>query len=261
MDSIREEIEKRRIEKRKRRQWIVLMQRSILAGIILLIVIGILFLLSRGDTGDGLGETVGVSQSATQEDRGQALETEQIQQPEWSTPSNAEEIQSESDTTEPEPVQEELINDEQAAIDVYDNLGIANVSDYLNIRETPEEGSRIIGRLPSGAGGEIIGTENGWHHIVSGEVDGYVQSQFMWTGEEAQEHAFENLQQKAVITADQVNIRREPVINTENIVGEGVQGDLFDVISQEDGWIQTPEGYLSMEYAEIRLVLNEAIGQ
>lgn len=48
----------------------------------------------------------------------------------------------------------------------------------------------------------------------------------------AQEHAFENLQQKAVITADQANIRREPVINTENIVGEGVQGEMFDVIRQ-----------------------------
>lgn len=118
-----------------------------------------------------------------------------------------------------------------------------------------------MGRLPSGAGGESIGTENGWHYIVSGEVDGYVQSQYMWTGEEVREHTFENLQQKAVITVDQVNIRREPVIDVENIVGEGVQGEQFDLISQEDDWIQTQEGYLSMEYAEICFILPEAIAQ
>lgn len=259
MDDIREEIEKRRIEKRKKRQRIVLAQRGILAGIILLAVIGILLLFFRLNAGDGLEETVDVSQPAIQESRGQTLETESIHQPERSTPSDAGEIQPEPDTTA--PVQEAVISDEQAAVDAYDNLGISNVSDYLNIRETPEEGSRIIGRLPSGAGCEIIGTEDGWHHIVSGEADGYVQSQYMWTGEEAREHALENLQQKAVITADQVNIRREPVIDTENIVGEGVQGEQFDVIGQEDGWIQIPEGYLSMEYAEIRLVLNEAIAQ
>lgn len=259
MDDIREEIEKRRIEKRKKRQRIVLAQRGILAGIILLAVIGVLLLFFSLNTEDGLEETVGVNQQVTQEDGGEEPETEQVQQPERSTPSDAEEIQPEPDTTA--PAQEELINDGQTAVDAYDNLGIANVSDYLNIRETPEEGSRIIGRLPSGAGCEIIGTENGWHHIVSGEADGYVQSQYMWTGEEAQEHALENLQQKAVITADQVNIRREPVIDTENIIREGVQGEQFDVIGQEDGWIQIPEGYLSMEYAEIRLVLNEAIGQ
>lgn len=259
MDNIREEMEKRRIEKRKKRQRIVLIQRSILTGSALLVVVGVMFLFSRLNTEDGLEETVGVSQQVTQEDGGQAPETEQAQPPERSTPSNAEEMQPEPDTTA--PVQEEERKDGQAAIDAYDNLGIANVSDYLNIRETPEEGSRIIGRLPSGAGCEIMGTEDGWHHIVSGKADGYVQSQYMWTGEEAREYALENLQQKAVITADQVNIRREPVIDTENIVGAGVQGEQFDVISQEDGWIQTPEGYLAVEHAEIRLVLKEAIVQ
>lgn len=159
MDNIKEEIEKYRMEKRKKRQRIVLIQRSILAGFTLLAVIGVLLLFFRQNT------------------EGQAMETEQIQQPERSTPSDAEEIQPEPDIAAPA---QELISDEQAAIDAYDNLGIANVSDYLNIRETPEEGSRIIGRLPSGAGGEIIGTEDGWHHIISGEKGGYVQSRYMW---------------------------------------------------------------------------------
>lgn len=159
MDNIKEEIEKYRMEKRKKRQRIVLIQRSILAGFTLLAVIGVLLLFFRQNTG------------------GQAMETEQIQRPERSTPSDAEEIQPEPDIAAPA---QELISDEQAAIDAYDNLGIANVSDYLNIRETPEEGSRIIGRLPSGAGVEIIGTEDGWHHIISGEIEGYVQSRYMW---------------------------------------------------------------------------------
>ena len=64
----------------------------------------------------------------------------------------------------------------------YTNLGIADVSDNLNIRASAAEDGRLVGKLPKDAACEVIETDDTWAHIRSGSVDGYVSRDYLLTG-------------------------------------------------------------------------------
>ena len=147
--------------------------------------------------------------------------------------------------------------EKEEALDAYANLGIADVENFLNVRDAAENGM-VIGRLPSGGACDILETEGEWHHIRSGEVEGYVNSQYLLTGEEARERAMEEIEEMAVVTAESVNIRSEPAISYANVVGQAWTGDRYPVVSVEDGWIQVEDGYISADYADVRYALPEA---
>ena len=54
----------------------------------------------------------------------------------------------------------------------WDDKVAANVVTYANIRESADADSSCVGRLPSGAVATVVGAENGWVEICSGEVEG-----------------------------------------------------------------------------------------
>lgn len=145
----------------------------------------------------------------------------------------------------------------QAVIDSYTNLGIVQVSGYLNIRETPGTDGTIIGKLSGDGACEILGTEGEWSHITSGGVEGYINNQYLLTGDEAREKARELVRLRATITADSLNIRQEPVLDPANIIGQAIKDERYVVLGQEEGWIQIEGGYISSEYAEVTYSMDE----
>ncbi len=72
-------------------------------------------------------------------------------------------------------------------LNFYDRPGVSNVSNYLNIRAGAGESEKIIGKLPSYAGCEILEDANGWYKISSGGITGYVKSEYILTGDAAKE--------------------------------------------------------------------------
>ena len=84
----------------------------------------------------------------------------------------------------------------------YTNLGIANVDNNLNIRKEPSTSGKLVGKLPKNAACEILDEEDGWVHIISGEVEGYVSGEYLLTGMEAVAKARELVQKKAKVTCD-----------------------------------------------------------
>ena len=83
---------------------------------------------------------------------------------------------------------------------VYDRLGIAKVSNYLNIRKEPGEGKEIIGKLPKNAGCHVYEIKDGWANIISGGVKGWVSADYLITDEEAEEYAKEVATRVATVT-------------------------------------------------------------
>ena len=146
----------------------------------------------------------------------------------------------------------------KAVIDGYANLGIADVSGYLNVRKTPESFGEVIGKLQRGAACEIVDTTTeGWYKISSGGVTGYVSSQYIQTGDKAKEMAAENVAERAVILADKLNVRAEASQDSE-VVGQVLKDERYPVKGVQDGWIQIDDGFISADYAEVRYALNEA---
>lgn len=63
----------------------------------------------------------------------------------------------------------------------------ADVITYANIRSGADISYSRVGMLPAGAVATIVGEENGWIQIVSGEVEGYIRGDLLVSGAEAQE--------------------------------------------------------------------------
>ena len=143
-------------------------------------------------------------------------------------------------------------------VDSYGNLGLVQVSGYLNVRKTPDSNGDIIGKMQENSVCQIVSQEGDWYQIHSGPVDGYIASQYVITGEDARAAALEQVKLRAVVTADNVNIRQTPELGPDNVVAQALLDERYEVVSQEDGWVQTTGGYISSDYVEVRYALNEA---
>lgn len=145
----------------------------------------------------------------------------------------------------------------QAVVDSYSNLGIVQVSGYLNIREEPSMDGTIIGKLSGDGACEILDTEGEWSHITSGGVEGYISNQYLITGDEAREMAKGLVKLRATVTTDNVNIRSAPELDPANLVGQALEGERYVVVGEQEGWIQIEEGYISSDYATVSYALDE----
>lgn len=148
--------------------------------------------------------------------------------------------------------------EKQAVVDSYTNLGLVQVSGYLNIRSTPEPMGEIIGKLQQNSACEIIDTEGEWYHISSGGIEGYIHSQYVLTGDEARAKAIEYAIPMAIVNAEKLNIRSDPSLDPLNVIGQALANERYALLETSGEWLKIPEGYISSEFVEIRYALNEA---
>ena len=142
-------------------------------------------------------------------------------------------------------------------MDSYSNLGIIQVSGYLNIRENPESGDTVVGKLMDGSACEILEELDGWYKITSGGIEGYISNEYVLTGDAAKEAAIDLVLDRAIVKTNNLNIRQEPSTDAE-IVGQCLEGERYEILGEVDGWYQIPSGYISAEYAERDFSFNEA---
>ena len=191
-------------------------------------------------------ESVAASLETTAAPETEAVETEPIS------------IVLETTLSAEEIAAEEMDAEVQSILDGYANLGIADVSGYLNVRKTPESFGEVVGKLYRGAACEIVDTsKEGWYKISSGGVTGYVSAQYIHTGDTAREMAEEFVAERAVVLADKLNVRAKASQDAE-VVDQVLKDERYLVRGTEDGWIQIEKGYISADYVEIRLALDEA---
>lgn len=154
-----------------------------------------------------------------------------------------------------------------SVLDNYQNLGVANVESYLNVREEPN--GAVIGKMIRYAGCEILGEEGDWYKIKSGPVTGFVSKEFILTGEDAKIKAIEMAKLRAVVTAESnLNVREQPTTES-GIITKICSEERYDVLEEVDGWVkialegsdddvEEAYGYISAEYADVRYALIEA---
>ncbi len=152
----------------------------------------------------------------------------------------------------------------EEAIGGYTNLGIANVeSGNLNVRAIPGTDGKLVGKMPKGAACEILEvTEDGWAHIVSGEVDGYVSMDYLYIGADAKMKALELLRTVAVVNGDSVNVRDEASLDSA-VLTQVPEGEEMEVLEVLDKWVKVSidgeDGYVSADYVTVEEKLDTAI--
>ena len=144
----------------------------------------------------------------------------------------------------------------------YTNLGVASVDGNLNVREAPSTEAGLVGKMPNNAGCEILSVEGEWTRIRSGEVEGYVKSEYLLSGEAALQRAEEVKQTVATVTTTTLYVREQP--NTDcAIVTSMPMGEQLEVLETLDGWVKVnidvDEGYVSSDYVQIATELPKAM--
>lgn len=144
----------------------------------------------------------------------------------------------------------------------YTHLGVARVEDHLNVRETADDNSKIVGKMSNDSGCEIIGVEGNKAHIVSGSVEGYVSMDYLLSGSAAVEYADTIVKNLATVSADGLKVRKTPSLDGE-IVNLVAYGEELEVIEEMDGWVKVlydgQETYVSAEFVSVGRNLKTAL--
>ncbi|MFV0464781.1 MAG: NlpC/P60 family protein [Lachnospiraceae bacterium] len=157
---------------------------------------------------------------------------------------------------------QEAVKTAAAPVAGYTNLGIAQVSDSLNVRQSPDETSELVGKMQNDAAAEIVENVGEWSHIKSGEVEGYVKTQYLITGADAKEYAKTIVSTIATVQTTTLYVRQEP--NTEcEVIAMMPDGEKLEVIENLGDWIRvsvdSEEGYVSAEYVSLAEELPKAM--
>lgn len=164
--------------------------------------------------------------------------------------------------------QEEYVTIAKEAIGAswgYTNIGIANVeSGNLNVRAEASAKGKLVGKMSKDAACEVldIDKETGWAHIKSGEVEGYVSTEFLLVGPEARLRANELVEKVVIADTDGLRVRDNADVNSA-VMTQILKGEELEFVEELDGWykvyVDSEEGYVSAEYAHVEESLDTAV--
>lgn len=147
----------------------------------------------------------------------------------------------------------------------WSNKLMADVEEFLYIRSGADAESEIAGKLYKGAAADITETLDGWYHITSGSVDGYVKSEYCIIGMEALNYARTNCDTVATATTGGLRIRSE-ASEEADILKAAEEGEQFVVDLEApavEGWVAVNMGdttaYVSAEYVTVALNVAAAV--
>lgn len=147
--------------------------------------------------------------------------------------------------------------------DYYDTIAVSQVYNYVNVRKKPSTDSEIVGKIYNNCAANIIKSVNGWYQIESGNVKGYIKSEYFITGDEAEAKALEIAHVTATVTCPTLNVREGQGTDT-TLLTQLPQGGVFDVEEYGDEWVyicvdEDIKGWVSMEFVKIDINFDTAI--
>ena len=179
------------------------------------------------------------------------------------TEDSTEQTTTEEVTTQEETSVEETTTQEEEIKSVYDSIAISQVSNYVNVRSLPSTDGEIVGKIYNDCAATILAVEGDWYKIESGNVQGYIKSEYFITGDEAEAAAIRCGYVNATVIADTLNVRDGQGTDC-TLLTQLPQGGVFDVIQYGDGWVYLNvdgdvQGWVSMDYVEIDVAFDTAM--
>ena len=140
-------------------------------------------------------------------------------------------------------------------------LVMANVSQVMNIRVSPEDDAEKLGVLYKDCGGKIIEQKDGWTKLESGDLVGWAKDDYLLFGEEAEELAQDVGVQLVSSKEDALRIRKEADEDAE-VLGVITNHGFVEMIEDlGNGWISVDyndeTGYVQAEYVETDFRIDE----
>ena len=150
---------------------------------------------------------------------------------------------------------------EETEEDLFRNLVIAQVNNYVNVRNLPSEEGEIVGKLYDDSVGTLLDEKDGWYQIKSGSVTGYVKGEFCVTGEDAVDLAKKVGTRFATVNTTTLKVRTEPSLEA-SVLGLVPLEDELVVLDETDEWVQVDveegTGWVSKEFVILHTEFVEA---
>lgn len=135
----------------------------------------------------------------------------------------------------------------------YADIAIAQVDNYVNVRDAATEEGNVVGKLYNNSAATVEAEENGWYKITSGNVTGYVKSEFVVCGDE--ELAKQVSRRVATVHTETLFVRTEPTTESEVLGMVPDQEELTVTDESVEGWtkvsIEEGDGYVSNDYVSM----------
>ncbi len=135
----------------------------------------------------------------------------------------------------------------------YADIAIAQVDNYVNVRDAASEEGNVVGKLYNNSASTVHAEENGWYQITSGNVTGYVKSEFVVCGNE--ELAKQVSRRVATVETETLFVRTEPTTESDVLGMVPDQEELTVTDESVDGWtkvaIEEGDGYVSNDYVKM----------
>ena len=144
----------------------------------------------------------------------------------------------------------------------YTNLGMSVISSgNLNIRQEASTDSEVVGILTNHNACELLEDAGDWYKVTSGKVTGYVNKQYLVTGDEAEAIAEQEIKTVATVNTETLNVRAEKSTEAE-VLSQVGNSEAFTVNSVADGWVEISVddsvGYISQDYVTLAQALPTA---
>lgn len=144
-------------------------------------------------------------------------------------------------------------------------LVVAQVNGYINVRADADTDAEIVGKLYDGSVAKVLGrTGNGWARIKSGDVTGYIREEYVATGETAQQLVDSVATKQAVVTTQTLRVRAAAQADSDVITLIG-EGETLEILAEENGWYKVStsdgDGYISSDFADVEEIYPEAISK
>lgn len=144
----------------------------------------------------------------------------------------------------------------------YTNLGMSVISSgNLNIRQEASTDSEVIGILTNHNACELLEDAGEWYKVTSGKVTGYVNKQYLVTGDDAEAIAEQEIKTVATVNTETLNVRAEKSTEAE-VLSQVGNSEAFTVNSVADGWVEISVddsvGYISQDYVTLAQALPTA---
>ncbi len=155
-------------------------------------------------------------------------------------------------------------------ISPYANLGVSIADNYVNVRKEPSTDSEVVGKLYRGCAADILERlEGDWVKIQSGDVKGYIASNFLAIGDDAEAMVDEYASQYATVNTQTLRVREDKSVESKILTlipgGETypvkkVSGDWVEIVlgaDEDTGGDFT--GFVSKEFVNIKVEFKFAI--
>ena len=134
---------------------------------------------------------------------------------------------------------------------------------YITVYSQMDQASKYTGKLFAGSCVDIIEEEKGWYLVQAKDFKGYVQVDKVLTGTEAAMAITEELDEKAVVLADVLNIRKQPSAESESLGVTGKDAS-FTVLKEGSVWCQilfgdNQVGYVATEFVSVQYDYTDTI--